>query len=182
LERIQRVQKNGFLKNLDFDIEQAKQNAEAAVRSAVKNGVLSNGPKDESFDSALLLLSVLRFPDERLALQTMLRIQSDLRFGPDDSSSSFLYRYKRKDDFGHPKSAFLICSFWLVQALSRAKQYNEAERVFKNTMAAANSLGLLSEHYLPTGKGQIGNFPQAYSHVGQINAAFAVSPPWRDVL
>jgi GH15 family glucan-1,4-alpha-glucosidase len=47
---------------------------------------------------------------------------------------------------------------------------------------AANPLGLISEHFEPTACRQAGNFPQAYSHVGQINAAFAVSPPWGDVL
>lgn len=181
LERIERVREKGFLKNLDFDLAHAKQSAEAAIRAAVKGGVLGNGPKDESFDSALLFLSVLRFPDEKLASQTMARIHSELRLGDDEHSSSFLYRYLRKDDFGHPKSAFLICSFWLVQALARAGQVDEAKRVLKNAMAAANSLGLFSEHYLPAG-GQSGNFPQAYSHVGQINAAFAVSPSWSEVL
>jgi len=182
LERIERVREKGFLKDLGFDLGQAKQTAEAAIRAAVKNGVLANGPQDESFDAGLLLLPILRFPDEKLALETVSRIHSELKLGSDDLSSSFLYRYLRKDDFGHPKSAFLICSFWLVQALSRVGRVEEARRVFKNTMTSANSLGLFSEHYLPGAGGQIGNFPQAYSHVGQINAAFAVSPPWSEVL
>jgi GH15 family glucan-1,4-alpha-glucosidase len=182
LERIERIKEKGFLKTLDFDLASAKQKAEAAIRAAAKDGVLGNGPKDDSFDSALLLLSVLRFPDDKLAQQTMTRIHTELRLGTDDLSSSFLYRYLRKDDFGHPQSAFLICSFWLVQALARAGQLEEARRVFKNAMAASNSLGLFSEHFLPAGSGQTGNFPQAYSHVGLINAAFAVSPPWSEVL
>ncbi len=182
LERIERVREKGFLKNLDFDIAKAKQTAEAAIRAAVKNGVLGNGPKDESVDSALLLLPILRFPDDKLTAQTVAKIHSELRLGKDSFTSSFLYRYLRNDDFGHPKSAFLICSFWLVQALARIGQTEEATRIFKNTMTSANSLGLFSEHYLPNGIGQIGNFPQAYSHVGQINAAFAISPQWNEIL
>ncbi len=182
LERIERLQNKGFLKNLDFDLPQAKQKAENAIRACVKNGILVNGPLDESVDSALLLLSVLGFPDEQLATNTMSKICSDLQLGVDDISSSFLYRYLRKDDFGKPKSAFLICSFWLVQALGKSKQFDKAKHVLKNAMSASNSLGLFSEHYLPNTCGQIGNFPQAYSHVGQINAAFAVTPPWSEVL
>lgn len=181
LERIERMREKGFLKDLGFDLTQAKQSAEAAIRAAVKNGVLANGPKDESFDAGLLLLPILRFPDDKLSVDTVARIHAELKLGSDELSSSFLYRYLRKDDFGHPQSAFLICSFWLAQALARVGRIAEARQVFKSTMTSANSLGLFSEHYLPSGGGQIGNFPQAYSHVGQINAAFAVSPPWSEV-
>jgi GH15 family glucan-1,4-alpha-glucosidase len=49
-------------------------------------------------------------------------------------------------------------------------------------LTGANHLGLLSEHFVPDTRTQLGNFPQAYSHVGLINAAFAVSPPWTSVL
>ena len=148
----------------------------------MKEGSLRNGPKDETFDAALLELSVLRFPDEKLLQLTVDRIHSELRLGSTQPVSSFLYRYLHKDDFGHPKSAFLICSFWLVQALTRLGRFDEAKKVMEDAMGAANSLGLFSEHFFPTEKRQAGNFPQTYSHVGQINAAFAVSPAWGDVL
>ena len=49
-------------------------------------------------------------------------------------------------------------------------------------LTAANELGLLSEHFIPKESRQIGNYPQAYSHVGLINAAFSVSPSWNEVL
>ena len=49
-------------------------------------------------------------------------------------------------------------------------------------MESANGLGLFAEHYIPHTLIQSGNFPQAYSHVGMVNAAFAASPPWSDVL
>ncbi len=182
LDRIEKIQRRGFLKNLNFDVGKAKKSAYSAVKAAVKNGVLGNGPADETVDSSLLLLSVLRFPDDELSLNTMRRIQQDLSLGPDHMASSYLYRYLRKDDFGRPQSAFLICSFWLVQALAKLGQTAEAQKVLENIMGAASPLGLFSEHYLPHEKTQIGNFPQAYSHVGQINAAFAVSPPWTEVI
>lgn len=187
LDRIQMIQKCGFLKNMGSHLSEeaimsAKKMAEEAIQSAVKEGALRNGPNDESYDSALLQISNLRYPDLDLCQNTVRKIQQELRIGGDDKASCFLYRYLRNDDFGQPKSAFLICSFWLVQALAKIGQKDEAAKVMKNAMEAANSLGLFSEHYDPIERRQAGNFPQGYSHVGQINAAFAVSPPWSEVL
>ncbi len=182
LERISRIQKKGFCTQLDFDIKAALKKAEAAVRAAVRDGSLRNGPKDESYDSALLELPILRFPDAEVGRLTVERIHSELRFGAGPEESSFLYRYLRRDDFGKPQSSFLICSFWLAQALSVVGRNDDAKAVMRGAMSSANSIGLFAEHYLPKGRKQAGNFPQAYSHVGQINAAFAVSPPWAEIL
>lgn len=182
LDRIDKIQSLGFLKNLNFDLAAAKKSAEMALRSACKDSSLRNGPKDDSFDSSLLQISNLRFPDQNLIKATVDQIQSNLKLDDDPVFASFLYRYRRQDDFGQPKSAFLICSFWLIQALARTGQAEKAREIMKNVMSSANSLGLFSEHFIPGQNLQAGNFPQAYSHVGQINAAFAVSPPWEDVL
>ena len=94
----------------------------------------------------------------------------------------FFYRYLRQDDFGTPQAGFVICSFWVVQALVKLGRLAEAQQVMSRVMTAANSVGLLSEHFLPHARLQLGNFPQAYSHVGLINAAFALSPPWSEML
>ncbi len=182
LDRIRRIKERGYLQEFSIDLKKALAIAESAVYAAVKDGVLRNGPDDESLDSALLELTTLRFPDATLNQQTVLRIYSELSLGNVNSQGSFLYRYKRKDDFGDPKSAFLICSFWLVQSLARIGKLAEAKKVMADAMSAANSLGLLSEHFDPVAKLQSGNFPQAYSHVGQINAAFAISPQWSEIL
>jgi GH15 family glucan-1,4-alpha-glucosidase len=182
LERIARIRERGFLQELDFDPIKERVRAEAAVRAAVKEGSLRNGPKDESFDAALLELPILRFPDPALCKQTIAKIHSELRFGTGESESSFLYRYMRKDDFGHPQSSFLICSFWLAQALAATGQVEKARQITRDSMAAANTTGLYAEHYFPKDRRQAGNFPQTYSHVGQINAAFAVSPAWNEIL
>ncbi len=182
LERIERIKQRGYLKDLSFDLPKAKAQAEEAIRRAVREGALRNGPADESFDAALLQLPILRFPDLDVSRRTVEIIRQELSVVNDPGSQAFLYRYKRKDDFGLPQSAFLICSFWLVQALAKIGEISEAREVMAEAVASANSLGLLSEHFIPKGKGQVGNFPQAYSHVGQINAAFAISPSWGDVL
>ncbi|GIL16817.1 MAG: glucoamylase [Oligoflexia bacterium] len=182
IDRIQKIQERGHLKNLESKIAEAKKIAEDAIRSAIKEGSLRNGPKDDTSDAALLQISNLRFPDIDLCRNTVQKIHQELKTGADGATASFLYRYLRNDDFGQPKSAFLICSFWLVQALVKIGQTDNARKVMKDAMSAGNTLGLFSEHFIPTKQQQAGNFPQAYSHVGQINAAFSISPPWDEVL
>ena len=98
------------------------------------------------------------------------------------STPGFLFRYLRNDDFGRPSAAFLVCSFWMVQALARLNRREEGQLVLSQLLTAANSLGLFAEHFEPATGRQCGNFPQAFSHVGLINAAFAVSPSWAEVL
>ena len=178
LDRIKRIRQMGYLKKMPFDLEKSLKDAEASVRNAVKDGAIRNGPADDTFDSSLLLASVLRFPDKALNASTVSRIHQELRLSNEPLGSSYLYRYLREDDFGRPQSAFMICSFWLVQALAKTGQMDEARRVMESVVPAANELGLFSEHYYPNLKVQTGNFPQAYSHVGLINAAFSISPDW----
>jgi GH15 family glucan-1,4-alpha-glucosidase len=183
IERVYRLRQKGFLKGLDEAfLLTAKNNAEAAVRKAIKDGYLRNGPKDESLDSALLLLPVLHFPDEQLNKNTVLAVAQELQMGSDENRRAFLYRYIRKDDFGAPQSAFMICSFWLVQSLAGIGEHSLARQILDEILVSANDVGLFSEHFLPLEKVQCGNFPQAYSHVGLINAAFAISPPWSEIL
>ena len=181
--RVTRIKEKGFLQALDGSwLLAAMQSAEQAIRSAVKNGGLRNGPKDESLDAALLLLPILRFPDLDLCKITVTEIAKGLRIESTDDVKGFLYRYARKDDFGFTKSAFLLCSFWLVQALVRTGDTDLATVILRTTTSAGNELGLFSEHFIPSEKRQAGNYPQAYSHVGLINAAFAVSPGWSEIL
>lgn len=182
LERVRRIQRLGYLQNLDFNVEKAIQSAKDSLKSAMIGGALRNGPMDDTVDAGLLQVAMVGFPDVEIVESTVRLIQDQLRLGDDPFQGSFLFRYRRRDDFGCPASAFLICSFWLVQALAKINDLEQARTVMKNAMTAANSLGLYSEHFVPSDRRQLGNFPQAYSHVGLINAAFAISPPWDDVL
>lgn len=183
IERIRRIRSMGYLKGLlNLDLDQSLDKAEKAVLAALKDGSIRNGPTDSSHDAALLQLPILRFPDGPICRQTVLDIANGLHFPGQGKQSGYLYRYLREDDFGRPKSAFLICSFWLVQALARVGEMEQARGVMAEIMGSANALGLFSEHYLPGAHLQAGNFPQAYSHVGQINAAFMISPTWENVL
>jgi GH15 family glucan-1,4-alpha-glucosidase len=182
LDRISSIHQLGYLNTIGIDLNHALKTSEQALRAAIVSGSIRNGPKDQTVDSSLLQVAALRFPDQEVVKKTVRMIQKDLSLGTKRPDSSFLYRYRRGDDFGTPQSAFLICSFWLVQALVRIGETEEALQVMEDTMKSANSVGLFAEHFFPGSKLQTGNFPQAYSHVGQINAAFAISPPWEDLL
>ena len=185
LDRIIKIKERGFLKHLLFNLALDRQNAMDATLAAAKDNIVRNGASDESLDSSLLLMPILRFPDLPASRETVNAIEKDLRFELPDKTTNkegFLYRYIRPDDFGKPKSAFLACSFWLAQALAKLGEKERGYSILNNVLAASNHLGLLSEHFEPGRKMQLGNFPQGYSHVGQINAAFAVSPPWAEIL
>ncbi len=132
----------------------------------------------EDLDASLLQMVRLRFlpvGDPRL-LSTIEAIQKDLLHG------GWLHRYSLNDGFGKPTVAFVICTFWLIEALAAAGRRDEAREVFERVRGALSPLGLLSEDYEPGSPRMWGNFPQTYSHVGLIHAAFAASPSWTDVL
>ncbi len=182
LERLERIQRLGFLPSLEFNPTIEKERALSALRAATIAGSLRNGPKDPSTDASLLQLGMLGFPDKGLILKTIDRVQLELGLGDHRGSPHYLYRYRRFDDFGTPTSSFLICSFWLVQALAHSGQIQKAQAVMDEIDKSANHVGLFAEHFYPSERKQAGNFPQAYSHVGQINAAFSISPNWSTVL
>jgi GH15 family glucan-1,4-alpha-glucosidase len=182
LERVARIQERGHLMSVPLDVPAARRKAMEAVLRSAKERSLRNGPEDSTFDAALTLCASLGFPDSDINMATLNAIQANLQTGATRPASSFYYRYLRNDDFGRPQSAFLICSFWVAQGLARMGRRAEAKAIFEDSLTARNHLGLLSEHYdIQTGT-QLGNFPQAYSHVGLILGAFAVSPPWEEIL
>ena len=85
-----------------------------------------------------------------------------------------LRRYPASPDVdGLPpgEGAFLLCTFWLADTLALAGKYDEATAMFERLLALRNDVGLLSEEYDPVARRQLGNFPQAFSHVGLINTA-----------
>jgi GH15 family glucan-1,4-alpha-glucosidase len=132
----------------------------------------------EDLDASLLQMARLRFlpaADPRLS-STIDSIQTDL------SREGWLQRYSLNDGFGKPTVAFVICTFWLIEALAAAGRRDEARAAFDRIHGALSPLGLLSEDYDPTTPRMWGNFPQTYSHVGLIHAAFAASPQWSEVL
>jgi GH15 family glucan-1,4-alpha-glucosidase len=131
-----------------------------------------------ALDASLLQMAVLRFlPAEDPRLHgTLDAIRSKL------GRDGWLFRYRLDDGFGLPEVAFVICTFWLVEALATVGRQADASAVMREVHAALSPLGLLSEDYATGTRRMWGNFPQAYSHVGLIHAAFAASPRWADLL
>jgi pentatricopeptide repeat protein len=89
-------------------------------------------------------------------------------------------RYDAADDFGRPETAFNVCSFWRIDALSRMGRAEEARAIFEQLLACRNHVGLMSEDTAPSSRELWGNFPQTYSMVGLINGAVRLSRPWDD--
>jgi GH15 family glucan-1,4-alpha-glucosidase len=92
----------------------------------------------------------------------------------------WLKRYRTNDGFGVPTVAFTLCTFWLVEALAILGRAEEALAVLERVRSIDSPLGLLSEDVEAETGRMWGNFPQAYSHVGLIHAAFAASPRWSE--
>lgn len=179
-DRKLRAANSGFLNYL----EQAAKQARIRIAAATLNGTARNGPLDPTLDASLLLLPILRFPDSEVSRRTTEAIASELAADRENSDGDkyLLFRYRRNDDFGVPEDPFLICSFWLAQAYACLGDREKGIRILRSLRHCANELGLYAEHFSPSQSLQLGNFPQAYSHVGQVNAAFALSPPWIDIL
>ncbi|MCL5669476.1 MAG: glycoside hydrolase family 15 protein [Gammaproteobacteria bacterium] len=131
----------------------------------------------KELDASLLLLHELGFlaaDDPRFA-GTVAAVERQLKRG------DFVFRYTQKDDFGEPQTAFIVCTFWYIDALAALGRREEARALFDTLLACRNSLGLLSEDIDPANRRLWGNFPQTYSMVGLINSAMRLSKSWEEV-
>jgi GH15 family glucan-1,4-alpha-glucosidase len=130
----------------------------------------------DALDASLLLVQPLGFleADDPRFHGTVEAIGQELKQG------DFIYRYVVADDFGHPETAFTICTFWYVDALVAIGQRDEARALFELMLSRRNAHGLLSEDIVP-GTGELwGNYPQTYSLVGLINSAMKLSKSWEE--
>ena len=127
-----------------------------------------------TLDASLLRLNEMGFlpaDDPRFA-GTVRAIERELRRG------DFIFRYVEADDFGEPENAFLVCTFWYINALAALGRRDEARALFEHVLACRNRHGLLAEHIDPRTGEQWGNFVQTYSMVGLIGAAIRLSVRW----
>jgi GH15 family glucan-1,4-alpha-glucosidase len=130
---------------------------------------------DDGTDASLLLLNHVGFlerTDPRFQ-QTVDGVAAELRAG------KLLYRY-REDELGNAESAFLVCTFWYIEALAALGRRDEARELFEYVLTLRNPAGLYSEDIHPETGEQWGNFPQTYSMVGLINSAMRLSRSWED--
>ncbi len=153
-----------------------------AVREEIREHILANGYDagrgsfvrsygSQAVDASLLLLAELGFvaPDDPRYIGTVEAIERDLLHG------GFVHRYDTgaiDDGLNTTEGAFLVCTFWLVDAYVAIGRLDDAEALFERLLSIRNDLGLLAEEYDPVDKRQVGNFPQAFSHIGLINSAF----------
>jgi len=86
-----------------------------------------------------------------------------------------VYRYRAADGLEGEEGTFLLCTFWLAHALALAGEVERARTTFEQAIAYANDVGLLAEEVDPQTNELLGNFPQAFSHIGLVNAAWAIS-------
>jgi GH15 family glucan-1,4-alpha-glucosidase len=137
-----------------------------------ERGVYTQAVGSSNLDASLLQLINMGYldPKSERAKKHMEILENELK-----ADSGLFYRYKHEDDFGAPESTFLVCAYWYVEALVRMDRVEEATKIFEKLLEHSNHLGLLSEDVHEQSGSQYGNFPQTYSHVGLINAAFAIS-------
>ena len=123
--------------------------------------------ENNDLDSSLLLLETYGFisPEDERYRKTVEAVNRSLNY------KGLMFRYNISDDFGIPNSAFTICSFWMVRALFVIDKQVEAKKLFDELITYSNILGLFSEDLDFETKSQLGNFPQAYSHLALINTA-----------
>jgi GH15 family glucan-1,4-alpha-glucosidase len=164
----------------------AKTSDWSRARDAVREAILERGWSEErqayaqsfgsnELDAAQLLMPIVGFlpaTDERMR-STIEAIASDL------TEDGLVLRYRNQeglnaDGLTGEEGTFVICSFWLVSCLAQAGEVERAERLFEQLAGYANDLGLLAEEIDTANGEQLGNFPQAFSHIGLITAAYEI--------
>jgi GH15 family glucan-1,4-alpha-glucosidase len=136
----------------------------------------SYGSKE--LDASLLLIPQMGFlpPDDKRVIGTIEAIQREL-----STSDGFILRYpttsgdENVDGLPGDEGAFLACSFWMADDLAMIGRVDEARKLFEKLLSLRNDLGLLAEEWDPRLQRQVGNFPQAFSHVPLIDTALRLT-------
>jgi len=145
----------------------------AAILSRGYDG--RSGSFVQAFGRPELDASALRIPitgflpaDDPRVLSTISAVEQRLGRAP------FLRRYERDDGLGGPEGSFLLCSFWLVEALAKSGQRERALARWRALLDAASPLLLFSEEFDPATNEPLGNYPQAFTHIGVLRGALAL--------
>ena len=125
----------------------------------------------DHLDASALMMPIVGFIDPRdpRMLATLDAIEDRLT-----DERGLVYRYLAPDGLSGDEGTFLLCTFWLAQARALAGQVDRATALFERAIAFVNDVDLLAEEVDPTTGELLGNFPQAFSHIGLINAAWAI--------
>ncbi len=153
------------------------------TREEIKNAILERGWSEraqaftqafgsEDLDASNLMLTIIGFlpADDPRMLATLDAIEERLT-----NDDGLVYRYKGGDGLEGEEGTFLLCTFWLAQAQALSGRVDRARTIFERAIAYANDVGLLAEEIDGQTKELLGNFPQAFSHIGLVNAAWAIA-------
>ena len=155
----------------------------AAARDEIRAAILERGWNDqagaftqafgsEDLDASSLMLAITGFlpgddPRMKATIDAIAARLTDQR--------GLVYRYLAHDGLAGEEGTFLLCTFWLAQAQALAGEADQATATFERAVAAINDVGLMAEEVDPGSGEMIGNFPQAFSHIGLVNAAWAIA-------
>ena len=153
----------------------------------IRNDIMKNGWNEkvgaftqyygaDNMDSANLLMETYGFidKDDPKFIATVKATYKEL------SHKGLMYRYLNPDDFGKPTSSFTICSFWMIVSLHKIGEKDKATKMFEDLLSYSNHLGLFGEDIDFDSKRQLGNFPQAYSHLALIQTAITIAKGEQD--
>jgi GH15 family glucan-1,4-alpha-glucosidase len=137
-----------------------------------RTGAFTQSFDSEELDASNLMMSIVGFlpADDPRILATIDATVTGLT-----DERRLVYRYRADDGLDGAEGTFLLCTFWLAQAQALAGRVTDARATFERALDFIDDLGLLAEE-VDTHTGEfLGNFPQAFSHIGLINAAWAIS-------
>jgi GH15 family glucan-1,4-alpha-glucosidase len=155
-----------------------------AVRESIRRDVLEHGVDDRgvfvqaygspALDASVLLVPLVGFlpPDDPRVVATVEAVQRELT----EDGLVLRYRPEHTDDgLTGGEGVFLLCSFWLVDALAVMGRQDEAVVLYERLVGLRNDVGLLAEEWDPATGRMLGNMPQAFSHVGLVSSALLLS-------
>ncbi|MGH3405997.1 MAG: glycoside hydrolase family 15 protein [Streptosporangiaceae bacterium] len=154
-----------------------------AVRGRIRTAILDQGWSEragaftqafggEELDASSLMLAITGFLP---AADPRMKATIDATAARLTDERGLVYRYLAGDGLAGDEGTFLLCTFWLAQAQALADQVDAATATFERAIAAVSDVGLLAEEVDPHDGEMIGNFPQAFSHIGLVNAAWAIA-------
>jgi GH15 family glucan-1,4-alpha-glucosidase len=148
------------------------------TRNDIRQAILERGFSEkldsfvQSFDSEVLDATSLLVPILGFLPPDHPHVQGTIRATLDHlTSNGLVYRYLGDDGLLGQEGAFVLCTFWLVDALLMCGEFEQAEELFLEVLNHISPLGLLAEQIDPVSGQQLGNFPQAFSHIGLMNSA-----------
>jgi len=142
---------------------------EILARGVDERGVFRQHYDTDALDASNLLVPLVRFlrPDDERVRASVMAIREELT----DGGLVLRYRTEATDDGLHgEEGTFLICSFWLVSAMSEIGEHRKAEHLCERLLAHASALGLYAEELEASSGRHLGNYPQAFTHLALINA------------